>query len=304
MALGAAISTAHLWLIASRIESPMLLRAPTGYVAVAAAGLVLALVLALIVGAVPAFWASRVEPAAALKPVQDVTNVEVSRRVWVWPIAVVWAASLVVVMAMTRAAVDGRAGPLLVLAVGTLLATSVVVANEALRRSLPWHAKRLSRSKRRAVLVAGDAILARPRQATVPAFIVALATTVVIALFGQLVASWALWYSERRPESSNPYISPLIFLGVFIVVTLLCVVVGVATATVTAREAATREALGLTGAEGRAAAAVQYLVAQAHGLGLGLSAARLAARSRSALASTLRSRRWARGQDRWSTRRW
>ena len=86
-------------------------------------------------------------------------------------------------MAMTRAAVDGRAGPLLILAVAVVLATSVVLANEALRRSLPWHAKRLSRSKRRAVLVAGDAILARPRQATVPAFIVAMATTVVIALY-------------------------------------------------------------------------------------------------------------------------
>ena len=60
------------------------------------------------------------------------------------------------------------------------------------------------------------------------------------------------------------------FLGVSIVVTILCVVVGVATATVTAREAATREALGLTSAEGRAAGALQYLVAQAHGLGLGL----------------------------------
>lgn len=124
-------------------------------------------------------------------------------------------------------------------------------------------------------MVAGDAMLARPRQSTIPAFIVALSSTVVLALMGLSVATWAVdnaRYMEEVGEvtSANPYISALPLVGIYAVVTLLCVAVAIATAAVSAREAATRQALGLTAREGRLAAALQYLVAQAHGLGLGL----------------------------------
>jgi hypothetical protein len=155
-----------------------------------------------------------------------------------------------------------------------------MLANETLRHSLPWHARRLSMSRRRAVMVAGDAILARPRQSTVPAFIAAVATCALVAIMVPLAASRTWDYGSGSSESviANPYISPLIFMGVFGLVTLLCVSIGAATASVTAREGAAREALGLSRREGRLAAALQYLTAQAHGVALGLlSGALLAA---------------------------
>jgi len=125
-------------------------------------------------------------------------------------------------------------------------------------------------------MVAGDAISARPRQATIPAFIVALGTTVLMGLLLPNAASEAIQMDEYIDAEgnvtayANPYVAPLPIVGVFAVVTFLCIVIAVATSQVTAREAATRQALGLTRREGAAAAALQYLVAQLHGLLLGL----------------------------------
>ena len=274
--LGAAGTVVHMAIIASRVASPAIFAATAGYIAIAAGAVVLAIVLALIVGAVPAFWSARVAPTAALKPATDLSDAKVSRDVKVWPLATAWLVSILVV---SIGAPGGLYGPLAVVTVIASLViavTTLMLAHEVLRRSLPWHARRMSRSARRAVMVAGDAILARPRQFTIPAFIVALSTTVTLSLFAQLVASWAaeMGYQELvagYPDPTpNPYIAPLPLMGVYAVVTLLCVAVAIATASVSAREAATREALGLTESQSRLAAALQYLVAQGHGLALGL----------------------------------
>lgn len=276
--LGVLAAAAHAAIIGGRVASPMIVRAPAGYVAVAVGALMLATLLALIVGAVPAFWAARVEPTAALKPVNDLSEATVSRHVTTWPLAAAWLASLVVSACGAIFGAEGFAVFPVVIAAVSLLVTSLMLAHEVLRRSLPWHARHMSRSARRPAMVAGDAILARPRQSTIPAFIVALATTIVVGLFAQLVVAWAISDAESGAvEFPNPYISPLLVGGVFVVVTFLCVVIAAATASVTSREAATREALGLSRSEGRAAAALQYLVAQTHGLALGLVGGLIAA---------------------------
>jgi hypothetical protein len=280
--LGALGATAHLAIIASRIVKPMVLPIPGGYAAIAVGSVALAVVLSTVVGAVPAFWSARVSPTAALKPVNDVAEATVSRSVRVWPLAVTWLVALGIVAAGLAADMYSLVAIAVLFAGVVLLVTTIMLANEALRHSLPWRAKRMSQSQRRAVMVAGDAILARPRQSTVPAFVVALATAVYFALIGQLVASWSASEAQyardvyTEPIGPNPYLTTWPIWGTFAVVTLICVAIAVATASVSARDAATREALGLTRQEGRLAAALQYLVAQAHGLALGLMGAVIA----------------------------
>ena len=274
--LGVSGTVVHLAIIASRVASPAIFAATAGYMAIAAGAVVLAILLALIVGAVPAFWSARVAPTAALKPATDLSDAKVSRDIKVWPLATAWLVSILLVAIGARGGLYGPLAIVTMLASLVIAVTTLMLAHEVLRRSLPWHARRMSRSARRAVMVAGDAILARPRQFTIPAFIVALSTTVTLSLFAQLAASWSAEMSYQElvagyPDPSpNPYIAPLPLLGVYAVVTLLCVAVAIATASVSAREAATREALGLTEPQGRLAAALQYLVAQGHGLALGL----------------------------------
>jgi hypothetical protein len=278
--LGALSTWAHFAVIEMRVADPIILRAPAGYVGITFGALLLAVVLALIVGTVPAFWAARVEPTAALKPVNDMSEATVSRRVKTWPLVAVWAASLAV---SAYGAIVGVAGFVIfsvAIAAVSFVVTSLMLAHEVLRHTLPWHARRMSGSGRKPVMVAGDAIQARPRQSTIPGFITAVATCVTAIVLLPIVAQWAIMDAVGQAEGAdsvpNPYIAPLPVIGVYVVVMVLCVSIAVATATVTAREAATREALGVTPSEGRAAASIQYLVAQLHGFALGFVGVALA----------------------------
>ena len=277
--LGAAAAGVHLGIARQSAEAAMLLTPQWLSPLLLGAAIVFGLVLALIVGAIPAFWSARVQPAAALKPVTDLSEAETSRRVKVWPLAITWGVCLAIATYAAVVEPGGQYWVILIAAVIVLFVGGIMLANEALRHSLPWHARRLSKSRRRAVMVAGDAILARPRQSTVPAFIAAVATCALVGIMVPLAASRAWDYGAGSSERAvdNPYISPLIFMAVFGLVTLLCVAIGAATASLTAREGAAREALGLSRGDGRLAAAVQYLTAQAHGVALGLLAGLLLA---------------------------
>ena len=275
--LGTGAAAIHLGLVLSSVPGAMLVPATSFALPILAGALLFGVILALAVGAVPAFWSSRIEPAAGLKPVADLADVRTSRTVGVRPFLIAWLAALGVAIYGTLVSVDGPAALAVVVAVIVLIVAGLMLAHEALRASLPWHARWLSRSRRRAIMVAGDAILARPRQSTVPAFIAALATCILMGIFVPLVAFDSTEVSQMgslgTPGIDNlryAHVTPLIYFAVFAIVTLLCVAISVATATLTAREAAAREALGVSPAESRLAASVQYLVAQTHGLILGL----------------------------------
>jgi len=282
--LGAAAAAVHVGRIKASTEGAVLTWAGWFSPLIALGAIVLALVLSLIIGAIPAFWAARVQPAAALKPVTDLTEAEASRRVNVKPLAMAWFASLAVLLYAATVGVGGPWVLLTLVAAIVLLVGGIMLAHEVLRATLPWHAQRLAQSPRTAVMVAGDSILARPRQSTIPAFIAALATCGLIGIFAPMVAADG-WQASTCCEGgiSAPRefyyasISIPIFLAVFAIVTLMCVSVGAATATLTARETAAREALGLSRRAARTAAAVQYLVAQSHGMLLGLGAGLLVA---------------------------
>jgi len=273
--LGGAATALHLAVVNTKFPSPMLASALPLAVPLLFAALAFGLVLALIVGAVPAFWASRVQPVAAFKPTPDLADVAVSRRVATKSLVIAWFVSLAIVVLGWFFGAPGLLSIVVIVAVLVVAVGGVMLAQEVLRATLPWHARRLARSSRKSVLIAGDSILSRPRQSTAPAFIVALATAGIVATSVPQVAGDAMnvfLYGEVGVDSSLKYthIVPLIYLGVFAVAGLLCVAVAAATAGLTAREMATREALGVSRDQVRLASAIQYLVAQLHGMVLGL----------------------------------
>ena len=278
VALGYALASLHVWVVQHTVPVAAY---PTHVIApawVIPALLLLALVLSSIVGAVPAFWAARVPPVAALKPVSDISEAEVSRRVSARPLVIAWAvANLIAVITIAT-----RAQGLIV--IGALIAgivilvTTPMLMHEVLRLAIPWAGSRLSRSPRRTRMMAGDALLARPRQATIPAFIVALGVGVVVAVVVPAGAANSLAYWAGYAPSvgwfdthSLPSWAVPMAIAATVITTVVTLAIGAVTATLTSREAATREALGATRADSRWAGAIGYLVSQASGIALGLA---------------------------------
>jgi hypothetical protein len=257
-------TTVHLWLVHSEVPGAGIATMPQGSVWVILGALALGSVLALVIAGVPAFWATRVSPASALKPENDITNAEVGRRVQFWPVALAWVifGSVAIFAADPTEALGAPVYGLVVLLLFIVL--TVIVANELLRWLMPVIGRWLSGRPKRALMVAGDSIVARPRQFTVPGLLVALAAGTVLTvaanailrvaadLSGTLGAETAseiftyMWPTWLVPASA-------IVLGT---VTLLATVIALATSGVTARERATREALGITAHQTRAAAAI------------------------------------------------
>ncbi|WP_062304293.1 FtsX-like permease family protein [Demequina subtropica] len=164
----------------------------------AGAGLTLALVLAGIVGGIPAFWASRVEPVAALKPVSPVTTGRSASAYRPIGLHLAWAASLAAVaLTIMPTLLDssrlGFVGPLVpgigaVCAVAAgLLSVAVVVSWS--RRAAALAGRRLVRSARPWALSAGLALEGRPRQASGPAAVLGVAAAVLVG-----VQTWAALY--------------------------------------------------------------------------------------------------------------
>lgn len=206
----------------------------------ATAGLLaLSLLLAVIVGAIPAFWAARISPVASLKPVNEITEAEVSRRVPIRWVALAWLLAALGLWILRDVFTDrgamgsiavGTASVMLVLVVAVV---GYVLIQELLRRTIPWIGHGLSRSSRPWVLATGDSLAARPRQAAVPALVMTLAV------------------------------------AVFAVTTLMALAVASASGRATAADSATRSALGMTPAGPRLAAALQFTLPLSLGAVLG-----------------------------------
>lgn len=217
-----------------------------------------ALIAGLIVAAVPAFWASRVAPTAALKPINDLTEAEISRRVpFVWvvlPVAIggvlVWLGNLpsmpidiVVVLGWIATLVGGFA--LLI---------------ETLRRLVPVAGRVLSRRRSPGVLSAGDELIARPRQAVAPALLIAAGIAAVTAWSGLKVfdvASWwtpasgdapalspDFWHSVRADATTSASVSTVLACAVTLQVVISAIAVSHRAAT--RSEETARVAMGLT----------------------------------------------------------
>lgn len=163
-------------------------------VPVAAVG---ALVASTIVAAMPAFWATRVSPTAALTPVGDLAEAELSRRVpsaWALLPAAAGAALTwwgVRPDGQPTVAMLGR----LAFAVG-----GFALVIEALRRAVVTIGRLLARRRHPALATAGDDLVARPRQAVAAALLVAMAVGIATWWAGSVVYS-----SDGDGVSSAPH---------------------------------------------------------------------------------------------------
>ncbi len=247
------------------------------------------LALAAIVSAVPAFWASRVSPVAALKPVNEVMEAEVSRRVrarWLVPPFVLGLVAVLV-----------GAGPTAVGQVAATLGGIVSVTTgfflglEGLRLAIPALGRRLSRARRPWAIAAGDALASRPRQGVAPALLQSmtlgigvLAVTFLsfrdaeqvrdVLLDGTISVSNMVEPESRLGVKAGLIASALAVLVIIQVVSLAIAFVG---QRATSADSATRRALGLSRSGQRRATLVQYVGPQVIGIVAGVVVGFLAA---------------------------
>lgn len=249
-------------------------------------------VVAGIIGAIPAFWAARVAPAAALKPVTPATQAEVSRRAPFWPAVSLWLLFTIPMLVGLHAS-DTRLPFMDVLSLATpvlgfgAVVTSVPLVIELTRHVVAVVARRVARATRPWAVAAGSALVGRPRQASGPASVLALASTVAFAVTTWTsLARWAdqspsiYWGTDATPGPLDQVVIGtgyddfgVILLGIIAIgmATLVAVAVG---AFVSLRQATTAEsdataALGLDAREARLASGMQFGLPLATGTTLG-----------------------------------
>lgn len=246
---------------------------------------VVAVVVALLIAAVPAFWASRVDPVAALKPVNDITETELSRRVsphWLWIPLVGGILLILLGNWQTTAPLDA------VIVLGMISAGLALIALsvEASRWSIPYVGRRLARSRKPSRITAGDALASRPKQAVAPALLTAAAIgTLAILVMGNatnpygtvLFRGYADFAYDRSATIAwwwQQLVNPSALVAVVLVtmtIQLVAASMFVAHRTATSREGATRRALGLTARQLTRAHWWQQWAPQATGAVVGLA---------------------------------
>lgn len=269
MSLGVVAAQAQLSVARASVEAPFGPSTVTAHWLIFPVVTLVALVVALLIAAVPAFWASRITPVAALKPVNDVTETELSRRVsphWLWLPLVLGMGSMVVGSTFRAAGID------LFVFLGAIIAglTTAALAIEANRWAIPRVGRLLARSHEPSRMTAGDALRIRTKQAVAPA----LLTTAAVATLTMMVTVSALDphgmvrvfgygysagygdYTNNLSEALRYWWSTLVAPTTVLAVTLAALAIQLVAAsmfvahrTATSREGATRRALGLTGGQ-------------------------------------------------------
>ncbi|WP_062519530.1 ABC transporter permease [Demequina silvatica] len=249
----------------------------------------LGVVLSLILGAIPAFWATRVAPVAALKPVNPVTEAEVSRRIsaaWIYGVWTLLSVTLVLA-AQTGEGPGGESAWLwIVWGVGVAWAiATVAMLVELCRAAVRLLGHRLSRSRRPWLLAAGDALRSCPRQAAVPTAVLAVAALAlgVVATWMSLTAwtdvigtdaddsAWWRTAPTLHPSQSDGGILLIGAASTLAVLVLASFATFAASRQAAAADHDAREALGLSTLDARLASAVQFAAPMLAGLGLGLA---------------------------------
>lgn len=252
-------------------------------------------VLAAALGALPAFWASRVTPVAALKPVSPVTEAELSRRIspaWIYGL---WGALVAVLIVLSQTG-EGPGGDgtspwlgLVWITAGAAAIASVAMLAELNRGIVRGLGSRLRRSRRPWALAAGDALTSHPRQAAVPATVMSVAGLAfgVITVWLSL-AMWAdalMTFEPWNPAFDSPvslpprlgpggvHATPLLVAAAltFAMLALASLAAFVASRQATAQDDDARSALGLTARNARFGAAAHFALPLLSGLAVGLA---------------------------------
>lgn len=273
--LGAFAVNAHLWLIHSEVPGAAI-AASAAFSPLILGGVILfALLLAVIVGAVPAFWSLRAQPVEALKPGNDLTEATVSRRVGVKPLLIAWlAANLAVALVHITDSADAVL-PLVVVAWIVIVIAGLALLLELLRNVLTRIGRRLSATSNVRTLVAGDQLTGQPRLAAIPAFITALSTAVLVTAvistaIGTFVAYGVDYMSQVPGYTDENSFMIAVVIGAVLLSTLVCVAIVAASVGVTGRDDSARTALGATPGDVRHATAFAYRIHQATGLWVGV----------------------------------
>ena len=278
--LGWLAVVADLALIRNSVPDAFLPSAPVVVWWVLGTVLLLGLVIAAIVGAVPAFWAARVSPVAALKPVSPIMEAEVSRRVSVRGVAIIWGISVVLVwFSGARSDADQVLAALNIFALIAFVILTFVLTQELLREAMPRLGRMLGRSARPWAITAGDSIVARPRQSAIPALVI------TIAAFGGVASATFTymdnWLVQTMWNISGEFgwlASSYGFSGTTvgvayslaaIVAVLIALAIFASGSRASLSDDATRGALGMTVADARRARAAHFGLPLATGVALG-----------------------------------
>ncbi|WP_084038915.1 FtsX-like permease family protein [Demequina sp. NBRC 110053] len=216
------------------------------------------LALGLISAAIPALLATRVSPSAALKALPAVDEATVSRRVSAAPVTIAFALLYVAFLAAAAGATQEEAPWSILLCVGALV-TFVPVLVESARRLAGLLGASLSRRRHPALVQAGTAIAAHPRQAAILATVQAVTMTALVGVTSTVTITFG-------SATYSPWTLTAAALGA---TQALCAGAWSATRRLTAGDDATAAALGLDARALGLAHAVRYGAPQVAGAMLG-----------------------------------
>ncbi|WNM27654.1 hypothetical protein RN607_01210 [Demequina capsici] len=252
-----------------------------------------AVLVAGILGAVPAFWAARVAPAAALKPVTPVSEAQVSRTVPLWPLLVIWgplalftvlSVKVIVGNGAWGGGIDASGGfriAAVLVGVGAAV-TSTMLLVELSRRATAFTTRRLARGSRPWQIAASSALADRPRQASGPASVLAVASAVAVGSMTWLaLAEWIdVGPGEAAPgpfavaaswgwgDGTTQY-SQAVIIVTFGVLSLAALAAQLVARAGARAEADAQAALGLSRSDARLAAAAQFALPLATSVAVG-----------------------------------
>lgn len=281
--LGVALAQAQLSLARAQSGAPFGPSAIGWHWALVPVVVAAAAVVAVVVAAVPAFWAARVAPTAALKPVSDVTETELSRRVPIAWLIIPFAIGAALV-ALTRLDFGSPVAAVAMLGWIIVIVAGFALVVEALRVAIARVGRRLARSGRAPLLTAGDALATRPRQAVAPALLMAVAVSLLtLWACGQANSATEYWapgdggFSGLDATSLDFLRSNLLGFTTIATITIAAFALQLVAAAIitshraaTSHEAAARSAMGLSRQAEAIALWWQQWLPQAVGVCLGL----------------------------------
>ncbi len=232
----------------------------------------LAAILAAVIVVFPAVAAVRVPPTAALKETASQDELELSRRVPLWPVAVLSALMFIALLFAQSAQTDESYWASLFL-IPAVAVSGIAVAVDGARRAVVALGRRLSHSARPWTLHAGMTLTAHPRQAAAITLLHALTLTATVGWhMADAIAqqfSWIAW----APRGSFAALTALwdftghhtYVIAAFATANALAVVLMGSALRVTDKEGATARALGLTGRDAAISNAVAWSLVSATG---------------------------------------
>lgn len=176
--LGVALAQAQLSLARARAGAPYGPSTVSWHWAIIPVVVAAAAAVAIVVAAVPAFWAARVAPTAALKPVSDVTETELSRRVPIAWLVIPFGIGACLV-ALTTLDFGAPVAAVAILGWVIVIVAEFALVVEVLRNAIAAVGRALSRSRRPSLLTAGDSLATRHRQAVAPALLMTVAASLL-----------------------------------------------------------------------------------------------------------------------------